>query len=188
METPVEIDFRGIEVSPVIRGKLEAHVAELETRFGRITACRVVIAGPGQRHRVGGPYGVSVHLTLPNGRSVDVDRINHDDERFSDIDFAINDTFKRARRRLQDQARRMQGQVKRHEPLPAGRILSIDPSGDFGFIATADGREIYFHMNSVLTGTRGRLKPGVAVAFAEEEGEKGPQASTVKLAGKHSLR
>jgi cold shock CspA family protein len=43
-------------------------------------------------------------------------------------------------------------------------------------------------MNRVLTGTRGRLKPGVAVAFAEEEGEKGPQASTVKLAGKHALR
>ena len=50
---------------------------------------------------------------------------------------------------------------------------------------TDDGREIYFHRNSVLNGGFARLKPGTAVAFAEEDGEKGPQASTVRLLGKH---
>jgi hypothetical protein len=30
------------------------------------------------------------------------------------LDFAINNAFKRARRQLQDQVRRMQGQVKQH--------------------------------------------------------------------------
>jgi cold shock CspA family protein len=32
------------------------------------------------------------------------------------------------------------------------------------------------------------LKPGMRVTFAEEPGDKGPQASTVKLMGKHGLR
>ena len=59
-------------------------------------------------------------------------------------------------------------------------IARIDPSGEFGFIATGDGREVYFHKNSVLNGGFARLKPGSSVSFAEEDGEKGAQASTVK--------
>lgn len=188
METPVEINYHDAEVSPVVRKAIEDHVGQLESRYGRITSCRVVLTGPGQRHRSGGLYDVRIHLVLPNGKSVDVDRVNHDDERFSDIHFAINDAFKRARRKLQDQARRLQGQTKHHEAQPSGRIVRLDPSGEFGFIATDDGREIYFHRNSVLTDSFDRLKPGVAVTFAEERGEKGPQASTVRIAGKHSLR
>ena len=38
------------------------------------------------------------------------------DQRHADVNFAINDAFKRARRRLQDQVRRLQGHVKTHEP------------------------------------------------------------------------
>jgi cold shock CspA family protein len=40
----------------------------------------------------------------------------------------------------------------------------------------------------VLDGAYNRLAVGTHVAFAEEMGEKGPQASTVKLLGKHRLR
>ncbi|WP_159588854.1 HPF/RaiA family ribosome-associated protein [Chelativorans xinjiangense] len=188
METPVEMDFHGVEGSPWIQDLLEEHVRELESRYGRITSCRVVVTGPGHRHRSGGLYDVRVHLSLPEGREVAVDRVNHSDERYSDIRFAINDTFKRARRQLQDEARKLQGQTKHHEPQPTGTIARIDPSGEFGFIATQDGEEIYFHRNSVLAGAFDRLKPGVRVTFAEEEGEKGSQASTVRLMGKHGLR
>jgi hypothetical protein len=58
METPVEIDFHGVEASPWIRDTLDEHIRELETRYGRITSCRVVVTGPGHRHRSGGLYDV----------------------------------------------------------------------------------------------------------------------------------
>ena len=74
----------------------------------------------------------------------------------------------------------MERLVKRHEPAPLGTVARIDPSGEFGFIATGDGREVYFHKNSVLNDGFAKLKPGSAVAFAEEEGDKGAQASTVR--------
>jgi cold shock CspA family protein len=54
---------------------------------------------------------------------------------------------------------------------------------DYGFLQTADGREIYFHKNSVLQPGFDRLEVGTEVYYAEEAGEKGPQASTVRLAG-----
>ena len=80
----------------------------------------------------------------------------------------------------------MQGRVKAHEHQPTGLITKLDH--DFGFLQTSDGREVYFHKNSVLDGGFARLKAGTRVAFSEEEGDKGPQASTVRLLGKHELR
>jgi cold shock CspA family protein len=58
-------------------------------------------------------------------------------------------------------------------------VVRIFPKDGYGFLATADGREIFFHQRSVLRGGFGRLRVGSAVRFVEEAGEEGPQASTV---------
>lgn len=184
METPVEIDGKGVELSPAVQDVLKEHVSELEKRFGRITHCRVVVTGPGHRHHSGGLYDVRIHLSLPNGREVAVDHLDHGDERYANLRFAINDAFKRARRQLQDEARKLQGEVKHHEPQPSGTIARVDRSGDFGFIVASDGREIYFHRNSVIGGSFDDLEQGMRVTFVEEQGEKGDQASTVRFMDK----
>jgi len=187
METPVEIDFQGMDGTSELRDAIVKHVEDLERRYNRVTACRVVLKGPGGHHRTGGLYEVNIRLALPDGREVNIGRTAQADERHSDLTFAINDAFKRARRQLQDQARRLQGQVKVHESQPIGTVVRLDELGEFGFLETSDGREMYFHRNSVLDGFD-RLAIGSRVTFAEEMGEKGPQASTVKLLGKHGLR
>jgi cold shock CspA family protein len=163
-------------------------VAELEQRYSRVTACRVAVKAPGGHHRTGGLYEVHIRLALPDGREVNVGRTPPADERHADLSFAINDAFKHARRRLQDHVRRLQGQLKQHEDQPIATVKTIDASGEFGFLEAADGHEVYFHRNSVLDGAFSRLTVGTHVTFAEETGEKGPQASTVRLLGKHSLK
>lgn len=67
-------------------------------------------------------------------------------------------------------------------------MAKLDPAGEFGFIETTDGRQIYFHRNSVLYGGFARLGLGARVVYVEEAGEKGPQASTVKPLKKHALK
>jgi cold shock CspA family protein len=47
-----------------------------------------------------------------------------------------------------------------------------------GFLESDDGREIYFHRQSVLGDAFDKFSLGTKVFFAEEEGEKGPQART----------
>lgn len=188
METPLEIDFQGMDAKAELRSAIAKHVAQLEERCGRITAGRVVLKAPGGHHRTGGLFDINIRLALPDGREVNIDRTPQNDERYSDLDFALNDAFKRARRQLQDHTRRMQGEVKLHEGEPIGTVSELDPLGEFGFLETADGREIYFHKNSVLNNSYAELSVGTRVTFAEEMGEKGPQASTVKLMGKHKLR
>jgi cold shock CspA family protein/ribosome-associated translation inhibitor RaiA len=188
MQTPVQIDFQGLEATPELRGAIDKHVAQLEERFGRVTAGRLMLKGPGGRHRTGGLYEITIHLSLPDGREVNIARTPHGDERYSDLNFALNDAFKRARRQLQDQVRKLQGQVKQHDGPPIATVVRLDPSGDFGFLQADDGQEIYFHRNSVVDDGFARLSVGARVTYAEEMGDKGPQASTVKPMGKHGLR
>lgn len=114
METPTRIDLQG-EGLERARGAIEKQLADLESRFGRITACRITLRSPSGRHKNGGHYAIGIHLALPNGREVNVDRTPALDERHADLMFAVNDAFKRARRRLQDEADRLQGHVKQHD-------------------------------------------------------------------------
>lgn len=116
METQAELDFQGMEPNTAIQDEVAEHVRQLEQRFGHIISCRVVVKGPGHHHRNGGLHQVNIHLGLPDGRLVTVDHVPQDDERFADLRYALNDSFKRARRQLQEQADRMRHNVKHHEP------------------------------------------------------------------------
>lgn len=104
MQTKLQIEFNDVAVNPVIRAAIERHVTQLEGLFGRITSCRVAVYGPGSRHKNGGPNEVRIHLALPGGREVNVTRTPDADERQSDLAFAVDDAFRRARRQLRDQA------------------------------------------------------------------------------------
>jgi len=115
MQTLSQIEFQNLAPTQAVRDAIAKHVDGLEQRYGRVTACRVVVKGPSERHRSGGLYDIHIRLALPDGREVNVERTASEDERRADLNFAINDAFKRARRQLQDQARRMQGHVKHHE-------------------------------------------------------------------------
>ncbi len=86
-------------------------------------------------------------------------------------------------RQLKEHSRALQGEVKQDVKPDRGTVNSLFPKEGYGFIQTRDGRDIYFHRNSVLDGAFDRLSPGAEVRFSEEEGEKGPQASTVEMAG-----
>lgn len=188
MQIPVQIDFQGMEAKSEIRGTISKHLSQLEERYGRITSGRVVLKAPGGHHRTGGLFEINIRLSLPEGREVNVGRTASADERHSDLSFAINDAFKRARRQLQDHSHRLQGKVKVHDVSPIATVTQLDPSGEFGFIETSDGHEIYFHRNSVLNDGFDGLKVGARVTFVETVGDKGPQASTVKPMGKHALK
>jgi cold shock CspA family protein len=192
----VYVTFRGTESNEALEAFVREQAAHLEHFFERIMTCRVAVERPEARR--GGPYHVRIDLRLP-GKEIVVSeppslhamlaREEEQEERkaeeieapFKDVEFAISEAFRAAGRRLQDEVRRMQGSVKLHEAQPRAKVLRLDPHGDYGFLEAEDGHEIYFHRNSVLDNGWAHLAVGAPVAYVEELGEKGPQATTVRL-------
>ncbi len=182
METPPKITFEGIEPSDAVRARVDSEISKLERFFGRITSCRVVIAKRQKRHVHGDLFNVSVHLALPNGREVVANRNPPEDHAHEDVYVTIRDAFAAARRQLQDEARKIRGDVKCHGDPPQAIVGALIAEEDYGFIETFDGRELYFHRNSVAKDGFDQLKVGDHVTFSEALGDKGPQATIVKPA------
>jgi cold shock CspA family protein/ribosome-associated translation inhibitor RaiA len=190
-----QITVRNIEPAVNLEPVVLKEIAVLERFFKRVMSCRVLIEKVGKR-KLGGLYNVRIDLGVPNEELVvehlpnlhrslrergaskttkqsEIRRPNREVHR------AIHQAFQEMRRRLQDYVRRIGGRTKRHDLQSAAKVARL--FGDHGFLEAADGREIYFHRNSVLNGRFDQLRAGSAVHFAEESGEKGPQASTVSL-------
>lgn len=183
METPLEIAWRDMEPNSRAEDEIRERAAKLENYFDRITSCRVVVEAPHKRHRNGNAYHVGCTLTVP-GRTLVVARERNDAQKqraHQNLHVAIRDTFDAITRQLQDYARQLQGQIKHHEPQPEGKVRLLFPTEDYGFIEGSDGRDVYFHRNSVVDGDFDELEVGSRVRFSEEQGVEGPQASTVHL-------
>ncbi len=179
MKLEVQVTFRDMEPSRGIEQAIREKAAKLDQFHDRITGCRVVVAAPHRHHHKGRLYNVRIDMTVPGGELV-VNRDNSQATAHHDVHVAIRDAFNAARRQLQDYARRRRGEVKTHPAGGAARVSKLFSAKGYGFIETSDGREIYFHENSVVEGFQ-RLTLGTRVRFTEEEGQKGPQASTVRL-------
>ncbi|MGH9854357.1 MAG: cold shock domain-containing protein, partial [Blastocatellia bacterium] len=163
--------------------------------------CRVMVEMPHQHRQRGKRFHIRIDLTLPGGEIVvkhepslhgSIQQIETEKRRkgqeiaapHKDIYVAIRDAFKATRRQLQDYARKQGGAVKHHKLAPHARVSRLFPEEDYGYLETPEGGEIYFHKNSVLNDGFDKLAVGTQVSFVEEAGDKGPQASTVRIISK----
>ncbi len=171
MILPLQITSRNLELTEAIKADIREHAGKLDKYYDRITGCRVVVEALPKRSL----YNVNVDLTVPGAELV----VKLDPN--TDLYVSIRDAFHDARRKLEDFARRQRGDVKHHEGQLHARISALFPEKGYGFLTTQDGREIYFHEHSVLNRKFKQLEVGREVRFAEEMGEKGPQASSVTV-------
>lgn len=202
MKLPPQVTFRNMDPPENVEACIRSQVAKLETYYDRIMSCRVIVEVPHRHHHDGNLYHIRIDLTVPGGevvvkkeaslhateQQIDRDKRTKREEIHSShkvINLAIREAFEAARRQLQDFARRQRGDVKMEEPKAYGRVSRLFRKKGYGFLETPDGREVYFHRNSVLDGHFPRLEIGTRVMFAEEQGEKGLQASSVRYAARH---
>jgi cold shock CspA family protein/ribosome-associated translation inhibitor RaiA len=173
-----------MEHSEAIEALIRDKVAKLDASPDHIMGCRVVIEPAGKHHEHGNLYEVRIDITVP-GEEIVVTREPSQHTQYRDIHVALRDAFDSARRQLEDYVRRRRGSVKALETAPHACVSKLFPDEGYGFLSTPEGREIYFHRDSVLKDGFSHLKIGTEVSFVEEEGKKGPQASTVRIAGRH---
>lgn len=181
MQIPLQITFKNMETNEVIESEIRKRAKKLDKFFDHIMSCRVVVDLPHKRKVRGNQYDIRIDITVP-GSEIAVTKSSPDpDATHKDPHMAIKDAFSAAARQLEDFSRRIRGDVKTHEAQPEGMITELNVEEGFGRLSTPDGRSIYFHKNSVLDKDFSELETGMAVRFSEEPGDKGPQASTVKV-------
>ena len=183
MQVPLQIVFEHLDHSEAIEARIRSEAQKLERYYERITSVRVVVGRPRHRHHKGDTYAVRILIAVPGAKEIAVSRDPAETGRHEDVLVTIRDAFDAARRQLQDTTHERDGQYKVHEERPSGTISALHPDRDHGFIAAADGREIYFHRNSVAGMKLDELQIGQKVIFAESIGDKGPQATFVKPQG-----
>ncbi len=177
-ERPLQITFHGVPHTAALEEEVRTLAGQLDRFSDRIHRCRVEIDRDAFRHQVGNRFRVRIHLHLPGRELV----VGHHPPRPEHVDLsvALHDAFKAMERQLEEHMRVKQRFVKSHfQPEVRGRVVRLFTEQDYGFVETFDGREVYFHRNSVVHAGLEDLRVGTEVRIVEEDGEEGPQASTV---------
>jgi cold shock CspA family protein/ribosome-associated translation inhibitor RaiA len=192
------ITFRDIAASPALEADVRARIDKLETYCRAIMSCRVLVELAEHHHQSGNHVHVRIDLSVPGEEIVvaheptlhasaqdaenqALTKKDGTDPERRHAHVAIHEAFDIVRRRLQDYTRRQRGAVKASVRQPHGRVAQLFPTDQYGYIEAPDGHEVYFQKSSVLKDAFDRLAVDSEVSFVEEAGEKGPQASTVKL-------
>ena len=144
MILPVQITFRNMPPSDAVAARVQEEADKLDEFYKRITSCRVIVEVPHRHHVLGGQVHVRIELGVPGDEIVVRNEpslhgvMQRSDEQewekhleakpqHKDIDVAIRDAFKAARRQLQDYARRQRGQVKVHKATSRLRKDKLPP-------------------------------------------------------------
>ncbi len=108
MQTPLQITIRDVEHSEALETRIRNKAAKLEEFFDRIVSCRIVVEMPHKHHHQGKHFNVRIDIGVP-GSEIVVNR-DHDE----DVYVALRDAFDAAKRQIEDYARKIHGDVKKH--------------------------------------------------------------------------
>jgi ribosomal subunit interface protein len=185
LQIPLQITWRNIAKSEALEADIEAKAEKLEEFYDHIMSCRVVVEKSHGRHKKGNLYRIHLDIKVPE-KEIVVTRDPGENHAHEDMYVSIRDAFDAARRQLQDYVRVRRGHVKQHDERHVGLVLRRMPEEDYGFLQSADGREVYFHRNALVNFDFDKLEEGMEVMFVEENLDEGTQAKTVSV-GKHHV-
>lgn len=132
MELPVQVTFRNVDASAAVETRIREEAAKLESFFDRIIGCRVVVEATKHHQNHGKIYSIRIDLTVPGdeivvnyepslhnsakktgeergGKSLEVEDV------YKDIYVSVRDSFKSARRQLQEYVERQRPDARAHK-------------------------------------------------------------------------
>lgn len=182
VKVPIEISYREVNKTDELDNLIREKIDKLEKICDYMTSGRVAVEKPQQNLKAGNPYRVRLEFRIPPQHQIIVKREPGEGEKNDPLEAVIRDAFEAARKQIKELVEKSRKDVKKHPEQEVAAIVNrVFPDEGYGFIRAMDGREIYFHKNSVLNDEFTKIKEGTGVRYFEVQGEKGPQASTVQI-------
>jgi cold shock CspA family protein/ribosome-associated translation inhibitor RaiA len=184
MQTAPELIFHDVDRSPWVENYILERVQRLERFADGITTCRVSLTQEQASHHKGNRYSVLVEVRMPPNHDLAARKEKVIRDMQTQLPALINLAFGAIERQLKKTAALRRYEEKRHDGQPHGIVEKVLDEG-YGFLrAIDDDRQVYFHRNSVLHDDFERLAVGTEVRYTPQEGEQGPQASSVQIVAK----
>ena len=186
MQTAPELIFHDIDRSAWVESYILERVQRLDRFADGITFCRVSLTRDQASHHKGNRYSVLVETRMPPNHDLAAKKAKVINDMPQQLPALINLAFGAIERQLKKTAELRRGDVKHQEQgQPHGIVEKLFEEG-YGFLReVGDERQVYFHRNSVLHDDFERLAVGTEVRFTPQEGDDGPQASSVQIVAKH---
>lgn len=115
MAIPVTVTFRDMTPSPSVETFVRRWADRLERVDSRILRCEVTIERPHRHHEHGNRFRVRVLVAVP-GHDIAVSHEPGEDGAHEDVRVAVRDSFRAARRQLEDHLRRLRSHTVALEP------------------------------------------------------------------------
>lgn len=174
----LRIESRNVEMTPEWKTEIEQRMDKLEAEYDELIHARVTLSKNPHHRKASNVAEALIVVTLPVRHTISARKGEKTFEEairaaFASIDIELA--------RYRDK----RGVTAIYEPpIPLrGVVCKLFPQEGYGFILQEGGGEIYFHRNAVHGMAFEALDDGTEVAFNVEEGEQGPQATTVNPLG-----
>jgi cold shock CspA family protein/ribosome-associated translation inhibitor RaiA len=167
----LQVEGRQTAVRPEWRADIEARVADLHPGHG-ITHVRVTLTKHDHR-KPDDSHSVLLVVQIP-GHTITAGKHN------ATFEQAIGEAFEALELELEKILdKRASHTIAVSAPPERGVVTKLFPDEGYGFIATDDGTEVFFHKNAIRDINFEEMD-GMSVSLNVEPGEKGPQATVVQ--------
>lgn len=170
----LRIESRNVGMTPRWKQEIEERMAGLQEGHDDITHARVTLTKNAHHKKDAKVAEALIVVTLPQRHTITARK---EDKTFEE---ALRAAFAALEIEVDKFREKRASKEVRLPPVPLHGVVSkLFRDEGYGFILQDGGGEVYFHRNALHGLSFDELEDGTEVAFNVEEGEKGPQATTV---------
>ncbi len=174
----LKVETRNVELRKGWQKKIDEEKEKIIRHFANFVLHLRVSIEATTHHKEGG-YELKLVASVPNDTVV----VARKGENVGPLLVEAFDVLSHQMKEILRKKRQSQkgADVSIDEGAKSGVIRKLSPYESYGFIVSEDAREIYFHENALKNISIDSLTEGDTVMYGESLGDKGPQASWVRL-------
>lgn len=174
----LKVETRNVEMRKGWQVKIDEEKEKLVRHFANFVLHLRISIEATTHHKEGG-YELKLVASVPNDTVV----VARKGENVSPLLVEAFDVLNLQMKEMQRKKRQSQknADTSADDGARRGVIRKVSPYESYGFIVSNDAREIYFHENALKDISIDALTEGDAVVYGESYGDKGPQASWVRM-------